>query len=230
MSDWCYRVSRVGARALIWPLARIHIWHASRETESIGPAVVAGNHISHFDPIFLSVAFDRPIDWMTTEEFYDNPLLGAWLRGLNTFPVNRSRPDRRAIRSGIERLRAGRSIGVFPEGGIRAGPTSIIGGAAPKSGATALARLGAVPIIPCVILGTDRLYAWKNWIPIGRRIPVWISVGSAFFVTTDDEVTANARLAASLRELAEETVVRFALGPADLPARPEHRKGRDAAA
>jgi hypothetical protein len=81
-----------------------------------------------------------------------------------------------------------------------------------------------------VILGTDRLYAWKNWIPIGRRIPVWISVGRSFFVTTDDEVTANARLAVSLRELAEETVVRFALGPADLPAKPEHRKGRDAAA
>jgi 1-acyl-sn-glycerol-3-phosphate acyltransferase len=192
--------------------------------------VVVSNHISHFDPVFLSIAFARPIDWMTTEEFYGNAFLGAWLRALNTFPVDRSRPDRRAVRLGVERLRTGRWIGIFPEGGIRAGPTSIIGGATPKSGATALARLGAVPIIPCLIFGSDRLYHWKNWIPIGRRIPVWIAVGRAFTVPDDDEATANARLAASLRQLAQEGVARFALSPDDLPATPQHRKGRDAVA
>ena len=79
--------------------------------------VPVANHISHFDPLFLGIAFKRTIDWMTTEEFYDNPLLGAWLRALNTFPVDRSRPDRRALRLGVERLRAGRMVGMFPRRG-----------------------------------------------------------------------------------------------------------------
>ena len=114
---------------LLWPFTRLHIWRAPGALGSPATAVVVANHISHFDPFLLSYAFPRPIDWMTTEEFYSNPLMRTWLRALNTVPVDRSRPDHRALRVGVERLRAGRIVGVFPEGGIRAGATSILGGA-----------------------------------------------------------------------------------------------------
>jgi 1-acyl-sn-glycerol-3-phosphate acyltransferase len=189
--------------------------------------VLVANHISHFDPVLLCVAFARPIDWMTTEEFYANPIGAAWLRALNTFPVDRSRPDQRALRSGMERLRVGRLIGVFPEGGIRAGPKSIIGGAAPKRGATALARLAKVPIIPSVIFGSDRLYSSRSWLVLPPRIPVWITIGASVSVEGQDDITANEHLATTLRELATQTIAHFHLGPDDLPATPQHRKGRD---
>ena len=190
--------------------------------------MVVANHISHFDPGFLTCVFDRAIDWMTTEEFYANPLGAAWLRAVNTFPVNRSRPDRRALRLGVERLRAGRMVGMFPEGGIRAGPTSILGGVAPKSGAAALARLADVPIVPCVIFGSDRLYASRSWRPGPPRIPVWVAIGGPLSVSDNNDDQANARLAEALREIGAAMIAHFTLGPDDLPATPQRRKGREA--
>jgi 1-acyl-sn-glycerol-3-phosphate acyltransferase len=222
-------VTRIAARLVFSPFARVRIWLAPGARQPIGAAVLVSNHISHFDPILLSFLIRRPIDWMTTEEFYDNPLLGAWLRGLNTFPVDRSRPDRRALRVGMERLRAGRLIGVFPEGGIRAGPTSIFGGASPKSGATALARLAAAPIVPCMIFGADRLYATRSWRPGPPRAPVWMALGPPFPVANADETAANERLGQAMRDLGAAMVEHFHLAPEDLPATPQHRKGRDRA-
>jgi len=212
---------------LSWPFVRLQIWQAPGAVQPEGAAVLVANHISHFDPLFLAIAFHRTIDWMTTEEFYANPLAGAWLRAVNTFPVDRSRPDRRALRLGVERLRARRVVGVFPEGGIRAGATSILGGAAPKSGATMLARLAGVPIVPCIILGTDRLYAKRSWWPGPPRIPIWAAIGGPFSVSGLEGQEADTRMVDALRELAVATIAHFDLGPDDLPVTPQHRKGRD---
>ena len=212
---------------LSWPFVRLQIWRAPGAVETGRAAVLVANHISHFDPLFLAIAFDRTIDWMTTKEFYANRLAAAWLRAVNTFPVDRSRPDRRALRLGLERLRAGRVVGLFPEGGIRAGATSILGGVAPKSGAAALARLAAVPIVPCIVLGTDRLYAKRNWRPGPPRIPIWVTIGAPVPVSDLNSEKANGRMADALRELAAATIAHFDLGTDDLPASPQHRKGRD---
>ena len=230
MSNWCYRLTRSASRVVFSPFARLQVWRTPGAAEPPRAAVLVANHISHFDPVLLSVVFNCNIDWMTTEEFYRNPVGAAWLRALNTFPVNRSRPDHRALRLGVERLRAGRMVGMFPEGGIRAGPTSILGGVAPKSGAAALARLADVPIVPCLIFGSDRLYAPRSWWPGPPRVPVWVTIGRPFSVSGEDDGAANARLAGALRELGAATIAHFALGPADLPATPQHRKGRDVSA
>jgi 1-acyl-sn-glycerol-3-phosphate acyltransferase len=186
------------------------------------------NHISHFDPFFLSFSFRRVIDWMTTEEFYENPFEAAGLRAVNTFPVNRKRPDRRALRLGVERLRAGRFVGVFPDGGIRAGETSILGGVTPKSGATALARLAGVPIIPCVIFGTDRLYASRTWRPGPPRTPVWVAIGGPVSILTTHADRGNSTLAEALREIGSAAIAHFNLRPDDLPMTPQRRRRPEA--
>ena len=130
---------------------------------------------------------------------------------------------------GVERLRAGRVVGMFPEGGIRAGATSIFEGAAPKRGATLLARLAGVGMIPCVVLGTDRLYAPRSLRPGWSRTPVWIAIGAPFAVETLDKEAADACMTGRLRKLYADAIAQFALGPDDLPATPQRRKGRDAA-
>jgi 1-acyl-sn-glycerol-3-phosphate acyltransferase len=227
VSDRCYRLSRQLARGALSAFLRLHVWGKSDAIEAEGAAVLVANHISHFDPVLLSIAFSRPIDWMTTEEFYANPLGGPFLRALNTFPVDRSRPDQRALRRGIERLQAGRTVGMFPEGGIRAGPTSILGGAPGRRGASALARLANVPIIPSVIFGSDRLYARRSWIPLPPRLRVWIGIAAPFSLSHEDEESGHDRLTNALRELGAATVAHFGLTTDDLPATPQHRKGRD---
>jgi 1-acyl-sn-glycerol-3-phosphate acyltransferase len=227
MKSWCYFCCRSFTRAFLRLFVRLEVWRGPGVKEPNGAAVVVANHISHFDPLFLSLSFERKIDWMTSEEFYAHTLAATWLRAVDTFPVDRSRPDRRALRTGVERLRAGHVIGVFPEGGIRAGITSILEGAAPKSGATALARLTGAPILPCVILGTDRLYARRRWWPFPSRTRVWIALGAPFSVAGMNGEQAKARMADSLRRLYAKAITHFSLDFDDLPATPQRRKGRD---
>lgn len=226
MSSWPYRLTRAAGSVVTSPFVRVQTWRVAGAAEPVGAAVIVSNHISHFDPLFLSTLFRRTIDWMTTEEFYANRLGGAWLRAVNTFPVDRSRPDRRALRVGLERLRAGRLVGVFPEGGIRAGGTSILGGVAPKSGAAALARLAEVPIVPCLIFGSDRLYAAGSWWPGPPRVPIWMTMGAPIRVSKLEGKKADEHLADAMRELGTATIAHFGLKHDDLPTTPQQRMGR----
>ncbi|PYL86813.1 MAG: hypothetical protein DMF17_05080, partial [Verrucomicrobia bacterium] len=124
-----------------------------------GGLLLAANHISHFDPFILSSVVGRKIDWMAMAEFFPNPLVGSFLRAVDAFPADRNRADRKTIRTAIERLKQGRVVGVFPEGGIRDGARSLLEGAPLRPGASTLAHIAGVPIVPCVIVGSDRLYS-----------------------------------------------------------------------
>jgi 1-acyl-sn-glycerol-3-phosphate acyltransferase len=122
--------------------------------------------ISHFDPPIISSVARRKIDWMAMAEFFPVPGLGHFLRAVDAFPAARDRADRKTIRSAIKRLKDGRIVGVFPEGGIRDGACSLLEGAPLRAGASTLAHMAGVPIVPCVILGSDRL--WKRWMPLAN--------------------------------------------------------------
>src|SRR4029077_2827679 len=134
------------------------------------------NHISHFDPFIISSVVRRKIDWMTMAEFFPIPVIGMFLQAVDAFPADRDRANRRTIRTAIERLRNGRIVGIFPEGGIRDGENSILEGATARSGVSVLADLADAAILPCVILGSDRLYNTKRWCRF-RRTPIWIAFG-----------------------------------------------------
>src|SRR5216117_2470487 len=114
---------------------------------------------------------------MAMAEFFRFPLLGFLLRAVDAFPADRDRADRATIRSAIERLKNRRIVGLFPEGGIRDGARSLLEGAPLRPGASTLAHIARVPILPCVILGSDRLYSKKRWLPL-RRTPIWIAFGN----------------------------------------------------
>src|SRR4030081_899757 len=153
--------------------ARIYVVgceHANRA----GGFLLASNHISHFDPLIISSVLRRKIDWMAMAEFFPIPGLGHFLRAVDAFPAERDRADRKTIRTAIERLKRGRIVGVFPEGGIRDGTRSLLEGAPLRPGAVTLAHMAGVPILPCVIVGSDRFYGKKSWLPL-RRTPIWLT-------------------------------------------------------
>src|SRR5438876_5430242 len=160
-----------GCVARVWVLRRENANHA-------GAFLLAANHISHFDPFMISSVVRQKIDWMTMAEFFRFPLLGLLLRAVDAFPADRHRADRKTIRTAIERLKSGRVVGLFPEGGIRDGARSLLEGAPLRPGAATLAHMAGVPILPCVLLGSDRFYSKKNWLPF-RRTPIWIAFGKA---------------------------------------------------
>src|SRR5207247_1671999 len=121
-----------------------------------GGFLLAANHISHFDPLIISSVVRRKIDWMAMAEFFPMPIIGPFLRAVDAFPADRDRADRATIRTAIARLKDGRIVGLFPEGGIRSGKGSVLEDAPLRPGASTLAHIAGVPVLPCVIIGTDR--------------------------------------------------------------------------
>ena len=76
----------------------------------------------------------------------------------------------------MARLEAGNIVGIFPEKGIRHGKTSVLGGAELAIGTASLWKMMDVPVIPMVIIGSDQMYAWKNYF---RRPRIFVRVGQA---------------------------------------------------
>jgi 1-acyl-sn-glycerol-3-phosphate acyltransferase len=220
------RVAALTMKALFGSVARVHVLHREIANQK-GGFLLAGNHISHFDPFIISSVVRRKIDWMAMAEFFPLPVLGFLLRAVDAFPADRDRADRATIRSAIERLKKGHIVGIFPEGGIRDGERSVLEGAPLRPGASTLAHIANVPILPCVIVGSDRLYAKKNWLPF-RRTPIWIAFGDPIPPFPDlEKSAARARieqeLAAAFKALYAELRETFSLTTDDLPHPPKER-------
>ncbi len=192
---------------------------------------MASNHISHFDPPIVGAWYARYVDWMAMEELFRSRFSAALMHGLCAFPVRRDGTDRRAIREALARLALGRTVGLFPEGGIRVGPQSILEGAPMWPGVCALSVLSGKPIVPCVILGTDRLYHPGNWLPF-RRVSIWIGVGDPLFPEETSRQAAGRealeeQLSGAFINLKNRMQEHYRLRPCDLPATPQARKRED---
>jgi 1-acyl-sn-glycerol-3-phosphate acyltransferase len=143
-----------------------------------GGLLVVCNHISFVDPPLLGVAMPRPVDFMTMVELFRKAWLAKVLRTVGCFPVDRSRIDHRAAREAIRRLRAGRCVVIFPEGGIRLAEQSVLGGEPVfKPGAGSIALLGEAAILPVIVRGTRKMYVGRNWV---RRETIGITFGCPF--------------------------------------------------
>lgn len=146
-----------------------------------GGLILVSNHLSYFDPPLLGTFTPRPVDWMAMEELFRNRPLAALIRILGAFPVNRQKADSTAVREAVRRLRAGRCVAIFPEGGIRLGADSALeGDGTLKEGAVALARLAPAPLLPVYLEGTRAPYRLTNW--FFRRPTITIRFGEPFFI------------------------------------------------
>jgi 1-acyl-sn-glycerol-3-phosphate acyltransferase len=193
--------------------------------------ILASNHISHFDPPFLGSRFRRYVDWMAMEELFHHWAGAFLMESLCAFGVRRDGLDRTGIRIALKRLQEGRVVGVFPEGGIRAGKGSVLEGAPMWPGVSALAVLSGKPIVPSVIIGTDRLYHQKNWFRF-RHVPVWVGFGEQILPQSGlPKREARELVQKSLSEafilLKQRLVLEFKLTATDLPTTPQARKRED---
>ena len=222
-----YMLSRFLLKLILGLVVKTHVLHRER-TRLPGGWLFVSNHISHFDPPFLTVASHRKIDWMATRELYHPLPVALWMKIVDTFPVDRERADRAATRETLTRLKRGRVVGIFPEGGIRDGAHSVLEGAPLKPGLAGLAQLSGTPVVPAVLIGSDQLYTHRNWISF-RRSHAWIAFGEPLHFAGDGKEARAAfedRIAMALRALYAELKEHFHLTEADLPQPPMRRKGR----
>jgi 1-acyl-sn-glycerol-3-phosphate acyltransferase len=223
---FAYHAGKLLVRALLGGGTRVHVLRPENANRT-GGFLLAANHISHFDPFIISLVTRQKIDWMTMAEFFRPPVLGFVLHAIDAFPVDRNRAGRKTIRTAIERLKEGRVVGLFPEGGIRDGTRSLLEGAPLRPGASTLAHIAGIPILPCVIVGSDRLYSTKCWLPL-RRTPIWIAFGNPIshfpkLAKSEARQRIESELAAAFKNLYTELRETFQLKADDLPHPPRER-------
>ena len=117
-----------------------------------GAYILASNHISYFDPLFVASYTRRPLHFFAKRELFEIPLFGSILRKVNAHPVRRGVFDRTAIKTAIAILKGGEPLVVFPEG-TRGNGNEFL---KPKPGVGMIARDCEVPILPCYIHGSNQ--------------------------------------------------------------------------
>ncbi|MBO9129346.1 lysophospholipid acyltransferase family protein [Bacillus sp. 165] len=113
------------------------------------------NHQSNFDIPLLMGYLQKPIGFIAKAELQKLPLVAEWMTFMNSIFMNRSdrRQSLQAIKDGIELLKNGHSLVIFPEG-TRSKTKQM---AEFKTGSFHLAVKSGVPIVPVTINGTYNL-------------------------------------------------------------------------
>jgi 1-acyl-sn-glycerol-3-phosphate acyltransferase len=183
MARFTYWLGRLAGRFTFFGTMRVRVIRpeAARRT---GGFVLACTHISHLDPLCMSIVIERKIDWMARKEFFRSRWRQWMMSAFDTFSVNRQGVSISAIRTAIARVKEGRIVGIFPEGGVSNGADSACRGGPIKKGACVVALRADAPIVPCVILGTHLLNRVMPWMPF-RRGRLWVIFGTPIEPTLD---------------------------------------------
>lgn len=195
-----YRLSQLFGRLSRFCALRIEVVRP-QAIERPGGHLVACTHLSYLEPFVLGLLYNRQIDWVTRMEFYSHWISRWILPRMGAFPVNRFGVPVSTIRTAIARVKAGRIVAIFPEGGVCTGDRSACRGARVKQGACLVAQRTGAPIVPCVIVGTHALNCVAPWLPF-RRGKLWVAFGEPLFpiVDTQDPKAARRAMAARLEQ------------------------------
>ena len=144
-------------------------WHEGEEhIPETGGAILASNHLSFSDSVFLPLMIKRKLVFLGKAEYFEGKGVKGWatkafMEGVGTIPVQRGggRASEAAIRTGVEVLKGGDLLGIYPEG-TRSPDGRLYRG---KTGAARMAIEAGVPVIPVAMIGTDKAQ------PIGQRVP-----------------------------------------------------------
>ncbi len=132
------------------------------------PAIIASNHLSFCDSFFMPVMVPRKVTFLAKAEYFTTPGVKGFfsrmfMSGIGQVPIDRSDADssQDALNTGVRVLRAGKLLGIYPEG--TRSPDGRL-----YRGKTGIARMvletGAV-VVPCAMVDTAVIQ------PAGRLLP-----------------------------------------------------------
>ena len=139
-----------------------------------GGAILASNHLSFSDSIFLPLMVSRRITFPAKKEYFTGKGVKGWATKMfftttGQIPIDRSGGEASmvAVRTGLKFLRRGELFGIYPEG-TRSPDGRLYRG---KTGMARMALEAGVPIIPVAMIDTDKAQ------PTGQKIPNLHQVG-----------------------------------------------------
>ena len=117
-----------------------------------GAAILICNHTSGLDPVLIQSVIRRPVVWMMAREFYEIPFLKPLMAMIEAIPVERGSRETGPTRAAMRALKAGRVLGIFPEGRIEGGRNLLPF----EPGVAVMAARAGAPIFPAYLDGTMR--------------------------------------------------------------------------
>jgi 1-acyl-sn-glycerol-3-phosphate acyltransferase len=136
-----------------------------------GPVVLAANHRSFMDSIFLALVVDRAVSFLAKSEYFDRRRTAWIFRSTGQIPLRRGNLTgaRRAIDDALRVLDRGGVVGVYPEG-TRSRDGKLHRG---NLGPARLAATSGAPIVPVGLLGTEQVQAPDQRLPrLGQPVAV----------------------------------------------------------
>ena len=115
--------------------------------------ILASNHRSNFDPLFIAHKIPQQIHYMAKAELFKNPLLGWAMRRIGSFPVQRGKGDTSALERAGQIMEQGGILGMFPEG-HRSKDGAV---QRPRSGIAIIAGQTGAAVLPCAVIYGKRL-------------------------------------------------------------------------
>jgi 1-acyl-sn-glycerol-3-phosphate acyltransferase len=144
-----------------------------------GGVIIASNHISYLDPPLLGAVIPRMSTSMARKGLFHIPVLG-WFIKHYAFPVDREKTLPSTIKDAVTRVKRGKLLVIFPEG--RRSETGIL--LEGKRGVGMIATLSKVPVIPTLIIGTDKaLPCGARWL---RRAKISVIFGNPLDVSNQE--------------------------------------------
>lgn len=170
---------------LLGPGLKVYYHPWSEGLENVpeeGPAILASNHLSFSDSVFLPLVLDRKVQFLGKSEYFTGKGLKgaatrAFMTGVGTIPVHRGggKASEAALRTALQVLSSGDLFGIYPEG-TRSPDGRLYRG---KTGVARIAIESGAPIVPVAMIGTDVAQ------PIGKRVPSRVEIGVKIGVPID---------------------------------------------
>jgi 1-acyl-sn-glycerol-3-phosphate acyltransferase len=145
----------------IGPLLRLVFRPQVEGAENVpseGPAILASNHLSYADWLFMPLTLPRRVTFVAKAEYFNTPGIKGWFQrmffsGSGQVPIDRSGASAAegALTAAKRVLDEGELFGIYPEG-TRSHDGRLYRG---KTGVARLALETSVPVIPVAVVGTD---------------------------------------------------------------------------
>jgi 1-acyl-sn-glycerol-3-phosphate acyltransferase len=139
-----------------------------RNVPAEGAAILASNHLSFIDSVFLPLMIDRPMSFLAKSDYFTGKGLKGWatrmfMKATGQLPIDRTggKASEASLNTGLQVLGDGNLLGIYPEG-TRSPDGRLYRG---RTGIARMALEAHVPVVPVVMVDTDTV------MPIGRRIP-----------------------------------------------------------
>ncbi|MFC0598688.1 lysophospholipid acyltransferase family protein [Streptomyces palmae] len=174
-------MSRIFLKATLGVLLRVLFRPRVEGAERIpqdGPVILAGNHVTFIDSMFLTLVVKRPVYFIGKSEYVTGKgikgRLMAWFFGaVGMVPVDRDggHGGVAALMTGRRLLEEGKAFGIYPEG-TRSPDGRLYRG---RTGIARLTLMTGAPVVPFAMLGTDKVQPGGRGMP--RIAPVTVRIG-----------------------------------------------------